>query len=52
MFHLSARGVEREVQFDDDRWSHHESTRSLSRLQRHLGILSVEALPVRHGVLR
>ena len=32
---------------DEDRWSHLESTRSRHRIQRHLLILSVEALPVR-----
>ena len=52
MFLLTANRVELEVQCDDDRWSHLESTKSLSVLQRHLLILSVEALPVRLQVLQ
>ena len=51
MFLPSARGVELEVHCDDDRWSYLESTRSPHGLQRHLLILSVEALPVRLQVL-
>ena len=45
MFLPSALGVE--VHCDDD----NESTRSRPGLQRHLLILSVETLPVRHEVL-
>ena len=47
MFLLSAHRVELEVQCDDDGWSHLELTRSLSWLQRHLLVLSVETLPIR-----
>ena len=39
MLLLVAHRVELEVPYDDDRWCHRESTRSLSKLQRHLLIL-------------
>ena len=51
MFLLSARKAYLGVQYGDDRWSHLESTKSLSGVQRHLLILSVETLPARLEVL-
>ena len=51
MFLLSARGVELEVQRDDDKVKSSCIAHKFFGLQRHLSILSVEALPFRLEIL-
>ena len=51
MFLLWAHGVELQVHRDGEKWNHLEKTKNLFGLQRHLLILSVGALQIRHEAL-